>query len=174
MIPWPRERPWLRAGALAPLIIGLLLGAGGCMEKPSPNLISNALTLKAAGAIKREEFNKALKLLDEALLLNRDNHIARQARANIYLMQREYDKALADYNQVLVYRTRSISAYYGRGLCYYHLRDYRRAKTDFDKVIELNPEYANAYLGRAKTYERLGIKDLSRRDMRLYKRMRTD
>jgi tetratricopeptide (TPR) repeat protein len=170
----PRGHPWLRTGVVALLAIGLLGGTGGCMDKPSPVLISNVLTVKAVREIKREEYNKALKLLDEALYLNRENHIARLARANVYLVQQEYEKALADYDQVLVRLSMSTAAYYGRGVCYYALRDYRRAKTDFDKVIELDPEYAEAYLGRAKTYERLGIKDLSRRDMQLYKRMRTD
>jgi tetratricopeptide (TPR) repeat protein len=144
------------------------------MPETSPKLISNALTVKAVREVKREEYHKALKLLDHALYLNRENHVARLARANIYLLFREYDKALADYEQVLVHKTRSTAAYYGRGICFYNLRDYRRARSDFSKVIELDPEYAEAYLGRAKTYERLGMKDLSQRDMKLYKRMRTD
>ena len=154
--------------------LALAVTAAGCPSKPDPKVISTALTIKAVKAVKRDDLTAALKLLTEAIYLNRNNNVARLARANILLLHREYEKALADYEQVLKVHTRSVPAHYGRGVCHYSLRDYRLARDDFNRVIELDPEYAEAYLGRAKTYQRLGMKDLAERDMRLYRRLRTD
>ncbi|MBU0513747.1 MAG: tetratricopeptide repeat protein [Proteobacteria bacterium] len=165
-----RWRSLIAAG----LSLALAVSATGCTSRPDPKAISSALTIKAVKAVKRDDMQTALKLLHEAIYLNRDNNVARLARANILLLHQEYEKALADYDRVLQVHKRSIPAYYGRGICHYSLRDYRRARDDFDRVIELNPEYAEAYLGRAKTYERLGMKDLAERDMRRYRRLRTD
>lgn len=169
-----RPRCRWRSLAATGLCLALAVTAAGCTNKPDPRLISSALTIKAVKAVKRDDLHAALKLLNEAIYLNRDNNVARLARANILVLHQEYERALTDYDYVLQVHTRSIPAYYGRGICHYSLRDYRRARDDFDRVIELDPEYAEAYLGRAKTYQRLGIKDLAERDMKRYRRLRTD
>ena len=138
-----------------------------------------------------QDFDNALKDLDEAIRCDSTFFPAYFSRALIYYKQLEYRKRdrkfevetveeqnlqvrSYDYNKVREDLDRVIElapdfvyAYYNRGNILAVMKDYRAALVDYNKAIELDPRFADAYYNRGLTNiflgnNRQGIQDLSK------------
>ena len=138
-----------------------------------------------------QDFDNALKDLDEAIRCDSTFFPAYFSRALIYYKQLEYRKRdrkfevetveeqnlqvrSYDYNKVHEDLDRVIElapdfvyAYYNRGNILAVMKDYRAALVDYNKAIELDPRFADAYYNRGLTNiflgnNRQGIQDLSK------------
>lgn len=138
-----------------------------------------------------QDFDNALKDLDEAIRCDSTFFPAYFSRALIYYKQLEYRKRdrkfevetveeqnlqvrSYDYNKVREDLDRVIElapdfvyAYYNRGNILAVMKDYRAALVDYNKAIELDSRFADAYYNRGLTNiflgnNRQGIQDLSK------------
>ena len=112
---------------------------------------------EAEALSKRGDFNKALKLLNEAAKLYPDNQFVFVNRGNIYNNNlRDFDKAIADYNKTIELNDKFPWPYHNRGIAYGRLKRWDEAIADYGRAIDLDQNYASAYNGRAWSYCQIG------------------
>lgn len=134
-----------------------------------------------------QDFDNALKDLDEAIRCDSTFFPAYFSRALIYYKQLEYrkrdrkfevetveeqnlqvrNKVREDLDRVIELAPDFVYAYYNRGNILAVMKDYRAALVDYNKAIELDPRFADAYYNRGLTNiflgnNRQGIQDLSK------------
>lgn len=111
--------------------------------------------------IDKEEYNKAIKLLDKAISLNSDNSEGYFYRGVCYGQLRELPLALADFEKSVVIKPESEEGLYNIGYVYQQLEDYKTAIEYYNKAIEIAPLYTSAYVSRGNSRIKLGQKELA-------------
>jgi tetratricopeptide (TPR) repeat protein len=77
----------------------------------------------------------------------------------------DYDAAIKNYTEALKFDPDQEEAYRYRGECYVAKHDYAKAIQDYTSAIKCDAESAgSSYLARADAYDKLGQKDLAKRD----------
>lgn len=128
---------------------------------------AQALTWLGIAYYARQEFDLALKMLDEALLLDDRLYDAYQTRGSIYLEYNEPILAKEDFLNALMLDTRSFEANLGLGKVYLQLDNNTQAYYQFS-VTEAyaisDAEQAQLYYWRAQSLEKLGEQKAALRD----------
>lgn len=138
-----------------------------------------------------QDFDNALKDLDECIKRKADFYPAYFTRAVIHYKELEYRrredrfdlivsdnktaqvnsidyaKIRDDFDKVIELAPDFVYAYYNRANILTIMKDYRGAVNDYDKVLELEPNMSDAYFNRGLTHvflgnSKLGIQDLSK------------
>jgi len=131
--------------ALANYNTCIRLGGNFC-----PALIRRAFVYAAL-----EQFDSALKDINEAMLCDSMNPDIFRIRSDIHSKTHKNEEAIEDLNKAIMLEPGIASDYYNRGNIYLELKDYRSAVKDYSKAISLNSRYAKAYHNRAIAYSHL-------------------
>lgn len=106
---------------------------------------------------KREQnYDKAIEMYNQALLLNKVEKDALINRGNIYFNRQEYERAIQDYSECLKIDSLNAQALENRGAAYGALKQYDLALRDMDKSLLLNPRSVNGFANRGVFYQTLG------------------
>jgi tetratricopeptide (TPR) repeat protein len=102
------------------------------------------------------QYERAIKDLDSALLINPAYKKAYNNRGYCYDELRQYERAIENYNSAINIDTEYENAYNNRGCVYFRLGQHENAIKDFDRVIEINPKCVDVYYNRGRAYGMLG------------------
>ncbi len=103
---------------------------------------------QANNAFKAHRYEKALELVNRAIMLDSGEVDNFKLRGAIFAFQKKFDLALLDYNKVVEREPTKAMSYYGRGIIQLRLEKYQQSIDDFNKSIKINPGNANAYVYR--------------------------
>ena len=95
---------------------------------------SRAVTLHSLG-----EYERALKDINTAVMLEPDNALYHKERAEIFIQKNNYKEALADLNETLKIEPQNAEAYEEKGDCLIALKRSPEAILSFDKCLNLKP-----------------------------------
>lgn len=90
-------------------------------------------------------------------------------RAKAYIELKQYKPALDDANILVKLDPKAAWAYYQRARVYDELKDYKHEIEDLTTAINLDPDFKFAYSNRADAFEKIGQKELAKRDRRMGK-----
>ena len=111
-----------------------------------------------------QNFEQALKDLNEGAGLDPKNKNAYLNRSLVNLSLNRYDAAIADYTEYLKYDPRNANIYYERGMLRRSTNRNVEAITDLTQAIKLDPSLGLAYLERARAYAQSGNTAGARQD----------
>jgi tetratricopeptide (TPR) repeat protein len=100
----------------------------------------------------KEEFDKALSDLNEAIRLDPKRAEFWVRRSSVWLAEKEYDKVLADANEALRLDPKNAWAYDNRGCAWYEKRELVKASADFNEAIRIDPNDALTHSNRAAVW----------------------
>jgi tetratricopeptide (TPR) repeat protein len=96
----------------------------------------------------REAFDRALALIDDALLW--------QIRGTALLHCQLFEEAVASFNQVLVLGSNRPEVWVGRGNSLHNLQRYSEAVESYDRALTLDENYSAAWVDRGDALSALG------------------
>ena len=117
----------------------------------------------------RKDFNRALKMIERALIIDRRNKRGWETKAAIYEMIGDIDEAIKVYRDLIAMYPDNLNYYekylkykpddyeilYRKGRILYKNGDLRGAADTFENVVKLKPDYENAYLYLGAAYHKL-------------------
>ncbi len=102
----------------------------------------------AQEAFKKQQYKRAVKLLDDHLKDNKDDARAYLLRGQANARTKAYAEAMIDFNKTIELNPKFSFAYLQRGKLYAEDGKGEKAMADFDKAIELTPKRAIIYVER--------------------------
>jgi len=108
----------------------------------------HALQLLGAIAVQTQQWDKALKLLTDALAINNTSASVYNNRGIVLQELKRLEEALASYNKAIEYKRDFIDAYSNRGIVLQELKRFEEALVSYDKAIEFKYDFAEAYYNR--------------------------
>jgi len=102
--------------------------------------------------VRRNQYDRAVSLLDDAILNNRENAALIAARAKVFLKQGNYAAAAGDYSSAINADKTGTEYYSQRGFAYLESGRYKDAVNDFNKALREDPADFSIYLQRAEAY----------------------
>ena len=109
--------------------------------------------------INKDEYEKAIAELTEAIKLDPKLALAYNNRGEAYRRKGEFDKALEDFNEAIRLNPKYDEAYTNRANVYINNGDFERAIEDYNEAISLTPKFALAYNNRGFAYYNTGELD---------------
>jgi tetratricopeptide (TPR) repeat protein len=88
----------------------------------------------------KNQYDKGLADLEEAVWYEPKNVPVLLARASVYVAKADWAKAAADYDAALRINPKLAQAYYYRGVCNSQLTNYDQAIADFDQYLKSEPK----------------------------------
>jgi len=129
-------------------------------EEPDPAADSlNELMTQIQHLYSVKQYDEALRLTDEALLIAPDNSMVFRARAGIRIQSGDLINAREDLGHVLRLEGPNVQLLMERGMIHFRLGDFGKSVADFDGVLKLDPSQASETWARgislyyAKEYE---------------------
>ena len=120
------------------------------------NFRSNKKVEEASKYFERGDFEGAITLLNEALILNPNNGFAYELRGSANGNIQDYNTAINDFNMAMQLGLINDFNYYCRGLAFEKQHNYYQAAVDFTRALEINPRHSDAYFNRGMSYLNLG------------------
>src|SRR5580704_11266374 len=105
---------------------------------------------------RKDQYDRALEDLDQAIRLNPNYTAAFNNRGSAYSAKGDLDRAIADYREAIRLDPKIAAAFNNRGFAYSWKGDLDRAIADHSEAIRLNPKYALAFLNRGNEYRAQG------------------
>jgi tetratricopeptide (TPR) repeat protein len=102
-----------------------------------------------------KKYTKALRDLNQAVILNPNEAMFYSNRGNIYFDLGKDDQALNDYNNCIRLDASDENAFANRGAIYGRKGQYQDAIKDLSNAILLDPEFVNAFMNRGIIYSQL-------------------
>ena len=101
--------------------------------------------------LEKNEHDKAMADLSEAIRVNPKAANAYNNRACVWVCKGEYDRSIADYSEAIRIDPRHGESYKGRGSVWCMKQEYERALSDFSEAIRIEPNDVEAYSKRLRT-----------------------
>ena len=115
----------------------------------------DALQLLGALAIQKRNWDKALRLLNDALKINITNATVYNNLGIVLKELKRLDEALTSYDKAIELKPDNAEAYSNRGNVLKDLKRLDEALTSYDKAIGLKRDYARAYSNRGLVLQEL-------------------
>lgn len=116
----------------------------------SPN-DDELLHVTAILSAQAHQYDKAIELIDKAIVLKPNNETYHNSKANVLLRLEQIDDAIAEYKTCIKLNGNYAIAYNGLGRIYYNQQRYHNAEKQYQKAIRLDPSYADAHYNHALT-----------------------
>ena len=104
-----------------------------------------------------EKYDEAIKAIDVAISLERNDWILLNEKALILSLKKQYAAEINLHDEIINKQPQYYS-YNNRGLAKLDLGNKQEAIADFDRAIALNPKYAHTYVNRGNAKSSLGDK----------------
>ncbi len=131
--------------------------------------LARAYMLRASALVELGQTDEAIADLNKSLKL-KPHFQAYSLRGRLLAQSGKFKQGLPDLNESIRLRPTS-GAYYDRGNEYFRVKQYDKAIADFTEAIKIPPKtelesaiVKHAYANRAESYEKLGKKDLAKKD----------
>jgi len=113
-----------------------------------------------------KKYSKALRDLNQAVLLNPNEAMFYSNRGNIYFDLADDERALADYNNCIRLDATDENAFANRGAIYGRNGKPNKATNDLSRAIELNPEFITAYMNRGIIFSQQNKREQAKNDFK--------
>lgn len=117
----------------------------------NPMLLTNLATI----AFQRGDYKKAIKLLDQSLVIAPNQANALNTKGNTLQNLNRLQQAIDSYDQAIAIKANYAEAYSNRGVALQKLNQLHQAMASFDQAIAINPSYAEAYCNRGNLFKHL-------------------
>ncbi len=104
----------------------------------------------------KEQYDKAIANLDEAIRLDPESIYAYFKRGKAKSNLGDNIDAISDYDKAIELNPENVLNYISRGLSRNNLGDHKGAINDYDKVIKINSQEVAAYINRGNAKQKLG------------------
>ena len=111
---------------------------------------------RAAGYLRKQDLDSAIKDLDAGLALDPNNAAALYNRAVGYETNGDPDRALKDYDAAIKLKPDYLKALTNRGAIYFKKGAYDRAIEDQNRVVALDPADPAGLVNRGRSYAEKG------------------
>jgi tetratricopeptide (TPR) repeat protein len=113
-----------------------------------------AIFEQALKALENSEYDKAIKLCDNALSINPNHMKALQLRGIIYSRSGKYDEAIKQFDLILQKEPNNVGALEGKGLALLNKNDYAATYYTFEFLAKIDPSNIIAWhsMGEAQFY----------------------
>ncbi len=147
------DKAWDDCGSNVPdrMITGCTMVLEGGIEESTGNR-AIAHYNRGLAYLDKDEYDRAIADLSEAIRLKRDYAEAFNNRGIAYIRKGEYDRAIADLNEAIRLKPDHAKAFLNRGGAYFGKDDYDRAIADLNEAIRLRPDYAKAFMSRSEIF----------------------
>ena len=119
---------------------------------------AEALHLLGVIALQKSEYQKSLRLIQDALAIDPANPLFYCSLGEAFAIQDRLDESIACYHKALALKPDAAEIYYDLGNTYHCQKAYRDAIGCYQKALELKPDFAQAYYNLANTY--MDLEDL--------------
>lgn len=102
--------------------------------------------------IQRQEYEKAIDILDKSIALSPKSALSYYYRGYTYLKKEDYDRATLDFERSISLDPTLSDAYAGLAVAQVELKDYQGAIGVATRAIILNPQDASSYYNRGLAY----------------------
>lgn len=116
------------------------------------SLFSQAVPLVKKDNSSEEEFDKAIKLLDEAISLYDEDSDFYYVRGNAFFYKEQYENAINDYDKTIKINPNNASGYSNKGISLDRIKKHKEALDMHNKSIELRPDNAISFYNRSACY----------------------
>ncbi len=130
---------------LVTVAVMLLAAIGAFADEPKD------LLAQARAALQRNDREKALKLVEQAVAADAKSADAVFLRGQIFMDDRRFAKAIADFTKTLELDSKAAAALDARGTAYFKIGEIKKSLEDFDRFIALKPQAAAAHWRRGLT-----------------------
>ncbi len=115
-----------------------------------------------------ENFEQAIVLMSECILLDPDDFRGYVGRAVLYQGNENYEGAVDDVSRAIELNPESAILYNLRGQLHNQLKQYELGLEDLNTAIELDPDLMEAYNNRGVSYYNTGQRELAWEDWNYY------
>ena len=119
----------------------------------------DALYLLGTIAAQTKQWNKALKLMDDAISEEKTNAYVYNNRGNVLKELNHLERALESYDKAIDLKNNYAQAYFNRGVVQHQIGYLEEAIWSYTKAIEFNTGDAQAYLNRGIIFQQQGHLD---------------
>lgn len=116
--------------------------------------------------IEEEDYDSAIKVLDQVIKLDPEFPDAYYNRGGCKQLSGNHRGAIYDFDKAIKLKPTDPDSYFNRGLSKYMTDAYRGAIGDFSKTITLDPTYVIAYYDRAYCEMELNLSGQACKDFR--------
>jgi tetratricopeptide (TPR) repeat protein len=114
--------------------------------------------------VDKQEYDKAIADVTEAVRLDPTNEHAYSTRGYAWSMKKAYEKAVADFGEAVRLSPGDARNYYNRCCAWGEMKEYEKAITDFGEVIRLDPNSVKSVLqSRFRLFREEGVRTGARR-----------
>ncbi len=138
------------AGLVGVIASGLVIVC--TMDEKNQKVIGEHNYFQAVTLLKKDQPQKAMDYLNEALKMMPTNAAVYFDRAAAYGALKQFEASIADATSGLHYDPKSKRGYFERSAAYHNLGKENEAIADLDCLLELDPHSAQAYNNRAWSY----------------------
>jgi alpha-tubulin suppressor-like RCC1 family protein len=104
---------------------------------------ANLLYQKSVASFNKNDYDRAIIDLSEAIRLNPDRDNFYDLRGRAYYNKQDYNRSVADLSQAIRINSNNSSYYQWRGYAYYYLKNFEQALSDFEIGLRLSPNNDN-------------------------------
>jgi tetratricopeptide (TPR) repeat protein len=118
----------------------------------------SAAQLVHMGIIARQsqDYAKAVKYYDAALVINPRDYVAYYDRGLVFLDEKDCAKAISDFTESIKINSIDLRSYSMRGSAYYRTGNYEKALEDLNMAVSLDPTHYKAYTTMGLVYSKMG------------------
>jgi len=131
------EIGWIIVG-LIPLAISVIFIIRSIRKQKVKNTVQ-ALYDKGKLFMDRKDWDTAIQVFTEALIINPNDDIVYFYRGNAYLYKNDCDRAIADYSETIRIDPNDAGAYNNRGYAYERKGYIQQAVADYECALRLDP-----------------------------------
>lgn len=118
--------------------------------------------------VNAENFDQAIVLISESILLDPDDFRGYVARGVLYQSMEDFEAAVDDVSRAIELNPESAILYNLRGQLHNQLKEYELGLEDLNTAIELDPDLMDAYNNRGVSYYNTGQRELAWEDWNYY------
>ncbi|MCE1246316.1 MAG: tetratricopeptide repeat protein [Firmicutes bacterium] len=118
---------------------------------------------KAEVLIQKREWNQAIQLFNEIILMNSHSYKAAMGKGYCFRQKTDYIAAIDSYKQAVKMKKDVPEIHFLLGICYFKERMMKESLTSFETIIALNPDYLDAYIFLGDLHQFWGDADLAKK-----------
>lgn len=129
---------------------------------------------QALGLIELDQYDKAASILEGVVNSNPENMRALFQQARVFIKRGRLEEAESNIRQVLALFSRDRISWQMLGELCKIKRDYKGARECYEKILEIDPEDIGAHYNLMLVYRKLGMKEESKRESKIFADLKDD
>ena len=154
-----KQKPVIKTESSGKIILAQYphLATSPSMSTSSPVIVdTSSIIEEGQQCVDNEDYENAIKLFDNAIVLNPNNHIPYNQKGSLLFKLEKYEEAIKAYDGAITANQKNQISYNGKGDVLFKLEKYEEAIECYDKALEINPNYLKVLDNKGLTLDKLG------------------